>query len=408
MKNTSLYNSHKIEFLSLKAVNEPYEAGIKQAMSEVVDSGWYVLGKNVRQFEKDWAEYCGTRYCVGCGNGLDALRLVLLAWMELGKIAPGDEVIVPANTYIATILAVSDCGLTPVPVEPDPDTMLLSPKNIADAITAKTRVILPVHLYGQRCEIDELVKDKGLLILEDCAQAHGVMVNGSRFMVHGSNNIAHSTQHIAHLTSHTAHLTSHISQSWSFYPTKNLGALGDAGAVTTDDAALAEMVRKIANYGSATRYVNDVKGVNSRMDELQAAILSIKLKDLDRCNERRREIAHRYNTEICNPLIVLPKVKTESVYHLYTVRCEQRDELQQYMAQRGIETQVHYPTPPHKQGAYKEWAELSFPISEKIAQTILSIPCNPALTNEEVDRIIEALNTFILNPYLLEHEPNGE
>lgn len=395
MKNTSLYNSHKIEFLSLKAVNEPYEAEIKQAMSEVVDSGWYVLGKNVRQFEKDWAEYCGTRYCVGCGNGLDALRLVLMAWMELGKIAPGDEVIVPANTYIATILAVSDCGLTPVPVEPDPETMLLSPENIADAITARTRVILPVHLYGQRCEIDELVKDrelgidalirdKGLLILEDCAQAHGVTVQESCFMDHGPNNIAHHTPHIA--------------QSWSFYPTKNLGALGDAGAVTTDDAELAEMVRKIANYGSASRYVNDVKGVNSRMDELQAAILSIKLKDLDRCNERRREIAHRYNTEICNPLIVLPKVKTESVYHLYTVRCEQRDELQQYLAQRGIETQVHYPTPPHKQGAYKEWAELSFPISEKIAQTILSIPCNPALTNEEVDRIIKALNTFDLHP----------
>lgn len=373
MKNTSLNNLHKIDFLSLKAVNTPYEAEIGQAMSEVVGSGWYILGNNVRQFEKDWADYCGTRYCIGCGNGLDALRLVLLAWMELGKIAPGDEVIVPANTYIATILAVSDCGLTPVPVEPDPETMLISSDKIVKAITAKTRVILPVHLYGQRCEIDEqLIKDKGLLILEDCAQAHG------------THNIAHSTPHIA--------------QSWSFYPTKNLGALGDAGAVTTDDEELAEMVRRIANYGSSSRYVNVVKGVNSRMDELQAAVLSIKLRDLDRCNEHRREIAHRYNTEICNPLIVLPKVKTESVYHLYTVRCEKRDELQKHMAQKGIETQVHYPTPPHKQKAYKEWNHLSLPITEHIAKTILSIPCNPALTNEEIDRIIEALNSFILKP----------
>lgn len=364
MKNTSPLN---IEFLNLKDVNRPYEDDIRQALSQVTDSGWYLYGHNVKRFEQDWAEYCGAKYCVACGNGLDALTLVLKAWQELGRIFIGDEVIVPANTYIATILAVSECGLIPVLVEPDPETYLISANSILNAITERTRAILPVHLYGQMCDMEQIcsiAKEKNLLVLEDCAQAHGnCRLNGTC--------------------------------AWSFYPSKNLGALGDAGAVTSDDEELASAVRKIANYGSGQRYVNDYKGINSRMDEFQAAILSIKLKDLDRCNAKRKVIAERYNNEIRNPHIVLPRIKTESVYHLYTIRCERREELLTYLREHGIATQIHYPIPPHKQTAYREWNNLSFPITEHIADTILSIPCNQTMTDEEVEYIIEVLTSFI-------------
>ncbi len=370
-----------IPYLDLHTINAPYEADIRQALLDVVDSGWYLFGQQVSAFEREWADYNGARYCVACANGLDALRLVLRAWIEMGHLKRGDGVIVPANTYIASILAVSDNGLVPIPVEPDPETYLISPSAIAQLLEApgsspaypvakdvRIRAILPVHLYGQRCEmeaIDALAERHQLLVLQDCAQSHGVKTKGTC--------------------------------AWSFYPGKNLGALGDAGAVTTDDEELATVIRQLAFYGSERKYVHRYKGLNSRMDELQAAVLRIKLRDLDRANARRIEIAGRFAREVGNPSLVLPKAKADHVYHVYhvyPVLCAHRDDLQRYLLQQGIQTQIHYPLAPHQQKAYSEWQALHFPITERIAAQELSIPCNQSMTDEEVSQVIAALNDW--------------
>ncbi len=357
-----------IPYLDLHSINAPYAEQIKSAMQRVVDSGWYLFGGEVAAFEREWATYCGAQHCTACANGLDALRLVLRAWIEMGLLHRGDEVIVPANTYIASILAVSDSGLVPVPVEPDPDTYLMSAANVASAITPRTRVLLPVHLYGQLCDMDALMsiaRSNDLLVLEDCAQCHGV---------------APSYRGDA--------------QAWSFYPGKNLGAMGDAGAVTTSDAGLAEVVRQLGYYGSVRKYVHRYKGLNSRMDELQAAVLREKMPDLDRCNHRRQAIAARYNAEICNPAVRVPLANAPHVWHVYPLLCGRRDELQKYLLDNGVQTQIHYPIPPHRQEAYAEWRSMSMPITESIAALELSLPCHPASSDADVSQIIDIINHF--------------
>lgn len=360
-----------IPYLDLHTLNAPYEADIKQALLDVVDSGWYLFGKQVSSFEQEWADYNGTPYCVACANGLDALRLVLRAWIEMDLLHEGDGVIVPANTYIASILAVSDNGLIPIPVEPDPETYLIDPKNIEKelahpSIDAPIRALLPVHLYGQQCDmaaINDIALRHGLLVLQDAAQSHGIPVSGTC--------------------------------AWSFYPGKNLGALGDAGAVTSTDFSLVEVIRQLAFYGSERKYVHKYKGQNSRMDEFQAAVLRIKMRDLDATNQRRRDIAARYDAEIQNPDIMLPVSHTiHHVYHIYPVLCNHRDALQQYLQEQAILTQVHYPIPPHRQQAYREWSKLSFPITEHIANTELSLPCNQNMSDAEVSQVIAALNDW--------------
>lgn len=360
-----------IPYLDLKKLNAPYEADIKQVLQKVVDSGWYLRGDQVAAFEQEWSDFNHSPYCVTCANGLDSLRLILRAWMEMGVLHPGDGVIVPAVTFIASFLAVSDNGLIPVPVEVDSDTFLISPKSIENAIedqcsTIPIRAIMPVHLYGQQCDmnaINAIALRHGLLVLQDCAQCHGIAVSGTC--------------------------------AWSFYPGKNLGALGDAGAVTSDDFALIEVIRQLAFYGSERKYVHKYKGLNSRMDEFQAAVLRIKLRDLDAINLRRQQIALRYYTEIQNQSITLPKSYTvHHVYHVFPILCEQRDKLQQYLQEQGIQTQIHYPISPHQQQAYIEWNNHSFPIAERIARCELSLPCNQTMTDEEVSQVINALNHY--------------
>ena len=364
-----------MDYLNLHAINAPYEAEIKNALLQVVDSGWYLFGCQVTLFEQEWAHYCGytldegqSHSCVACASGLDALRLVLRAWMEMGLLQKGDEVVVPANTYIASILAVSDNGLVPVPVEPDPQTYLISPDAIEAAVTPRTRAILPVHLYGQLCDMDRIMSIAGkhsLLVLEDCAQGHGV----------AGNYLGDA-------------------QAWSFYPGKNLGALGDAGAVTSSNPQLIQTIRQLAFYGSSKKYVHRFKGLNSRMDELQAAVLRIKLQDLDNCNRKRMEIAARYAAEVHNPKLQLPVALRPHVFHIYPVLTENREALRQHLDACSIATQVHYPIPPHRQEAYQEWASLHFPITEHIAAHELSIPCHQAMTDADVQLVIDSLNSF--------------
>ena len=373
-----------IKYLDLKRINDLYDAEIRQAVSGVLDSGWYLKGESTRRFEQHYANYIGTRYCIACGNGLDALTLIFRAYMEMGVMQPGDEVIVPANTYIASILAITECGLKPVLVEPSPDTLQIDDTQIEQAITPRTRAIMIVHLYG-RCAytslIGDICKHHHLKLIEDNAQAHGCTF-GSR-----------KTGALGDAAGH------------SFYPGKNLGALGDAGAVTTDDDELAEIVRALGNYGSHQKYVHDYLGRNSRIDELQAAILDVKLRHLDEANLRRKEIAARYEREVSNPLVRLRLVDYEitarcsrdSVYHIFPVFCSRRDELQQYLADNGVETQIHYPIPPHKQQCYREWNALSLPVTEQIHAEELSIPCHQAMTDEDVDVVIRVLNRFANN-----------
>lgn len=361
-----------IPYLDLHKLNAPYEADIKQALLDVVDSGWYLFGQQVTAFEQEWAHYVDAQHCVACANGLDALRLVLRAWIEMGLLHRGDGVIVPANTYIASILAVSDNDLVPVPVEPDPETYLLDPARVKALLESpareelRIRAMLPVHLYGQLCDmvsLNALAMRYGLQVLQDCAQSHGVPVSGNC--------------------------------AWSFYPGKNLGALGDAGAVTSDDSALTEVIRQLAFYGSERKYVHRFKGLNSRMDELQAAVLRIKLRDLDAVNQHRQLIAQRYADGIHHPSITVPVSHTiHHVWHIYPLLCEHRDELQAYLRDCGIQTQVHYPIAPHQQQAYGEWHELHFPITERIAAQELSLPCNQTMTDDEVSAIISAVNAF--------------
>lgn len=380
-----------VKYLDLKRINEPYE----HAADEVLQSGWYLRGEATRRFEEHYAAYIGTKHCVACANGLDALTLILRAYKELGRLCDGDEVIVPANTYIASILAVTENRLTPVLVEPDITTLQIDDRLIEQAITHRTRAIMIVHLYG-RCAytdtIGELCTKHGLLLIEDNAQAHGCRATAATTIPIASA-AGRRTGALGHAAAH------------SFYPTKNLGAFGDAGAVTTDDDTLADLIRALGNYGSARHYVFDHLGRNSRIDELQAAILDAKLRDLDAANQRRKEIAAIYINKVNNPTVTIPvasdhadaRLQRDSVWHIFPILCACRDELRQYLLDNGIETEIHYPIPPHKQRCYPEWHHLSFPITERIHAQELSIPCNPAVTDEEACHIADLLNSFKLS-----------
>lgn len=364
-----------VKFLDLGKVNGLHASEINAAVAQTLASGWYLQGEQTRAFEKEYSQYIGSTHAVACANGLDALTLILRAYMELGVMKPGDEVIVPANTYIASILAISENGLVPVLVEPDPLTCQIDPSRIEEAVTQRTRAIMIVHLYGINAfspEIGEICRRHGFKLIEDNAQAHGC-----RFGTRRTGSLGDAAGH-------------------SFYPGKNLGALGDAGAVTTDDARLADMVRTLGNYGSHKKYIFDHKGRNSRIDEIQAAVLRVKLRHLDADNRRRVEIADTYHGAIHNPEIrLLPKrPEGENVYHIFTIFSDRRDELQQHLAGHGIQTLIHYPVAPHRQECYPELSHLHLPVTEKIHATELSIPISPAMSNEEVERVVEAINSF--------------
>ena len=371
-----------MKYLDLQAINKPYG----HAADEVLQSGWYLRGEATRRFEEHYAEYIGTNHCIGCGNGLDALTLIFRAYKELGVLRDGDEVIVPANTYIASILSITENRLIPVLVEPDINTLQIDDTLIERAITERTRAIMIVHLYG-RCAYTDRIADicqrYHLKLIEDNAQAHGCVCDA----VHPHRLATTESRHTrtGALGSAAAH---------SFYPTKNLGAFGDAGAVTTDDDELATVIRALGNYGSSRHYVFDYIGRNSRMDEVQAAILDAKLRDLDAMNARRKEIAAIYINKVKHSDIIIPQCDRDSVWHIFPVLCKHRDELRNYLLDHGIETEIHYPIPPHKQQCYQEWNALELPVTEKIHQQELSIPCHPAMTNEEASRVADLLNQF--------------
>ncbi len=364
-----------IKFLDLKGITDLYADEIKQAVDSVIDSGWYLQGNANKQFEADYANYIGTNHCVGVANGLDALIWIYRAYIEMGVMQPGDEVLVPANTYIASILAITENGLKPVLVEPNIETLEMDDRLIEQAITPRTKSILIVHLYG-RCayteKIGELCRKYNLKLVEDNAQAHGCRYRGKR-----TGSIGDAAGH-------------------SFYPGKNLGALGDGGAVTTNDSELADCIRALANYGSQRKYVFRYKGRNSRLDEIQAAVLSVKLRHLDADNRRRQQIARYYYEHINNPLITMPTRLSDenNVYHIFPVLCPERDRLQQYLTENGIQTLIHYPIPPHKQECYKEWNTMNLPVTEQIHQQELSIPISQVLTDQEVKEVVGILNTF--------------
>ena len=364
-----------IKYLPLGEINARYNAELREAIGRVMDSGWYLRGEATRQIEAHYAEYIGTKHCIGCGNGLDALMLILRAYMEMGVMAVGDEVIVPANTYIASILAISECGLTPVLVEPDINTFQIDVSKIETAITERTKAVMIVHLYGICAftdRIGEICKKHGLKLIEDNAQAQGCTFGNRR-----TGSLGDAAGH-------------------SFYPGKNLGALGDAGAVTTDDLELAKIVRAIGNYGSHQKYVHDYQGRNSRIDEFQAAMLDVKLRYLDEENDRRKDIARIYINKVENPLLRLPVSigEADSVWHIFPVLCGRRDDLQRFLTVNGVETQIHYPVPPHKQHCYSDWNSLQFPITELIHKQELSIPCHQAMTMNEAEYIVTLLNNF--------------
>lgn len=358
-----------IPFLDLKAPYEELKQEIDAAVARVISSGWFIGGPEVDRFEAEFATYCGAAHAVGLANGLDALHLALRA-MDVG---PGDEVIVPSNTYIATWLAVTQCGATPVPVEPDPRTFNIDPDRIDAAVTARTKVILPVHLYGQPADMDPIVAiaaKHGLKVLEDGAQSHGARYKGRRIGAHGD------------------------AVAWSFYPGKNLGAMGDAGAVTTNDPLIADRLRVLRNYGSRVKYVNEVQGYNSRLDPLQAAILSVKLPYLDEWNQRRAVVAARYSEALVDTGLVQPVVPTwaDPAWHLYVVQSEDRDALQKTLGEAGVGTLIHYPIPPHRQAAYAGLGlgEGAFPVSEAIHRRVLSLPMSPHMSADQVDGVIAA------------------
>ena len=377
-----------IKFLDLLKINERFREEMDAALKRVLDSGWYLLGQEVESFEREFAAYCGVKHCIGVANGLDALNLIIKGY----GFGPGDEIIVPANTYIASILAISENGCTPVLVEPDWKKRLIDVDQIAAAITPRTKAIMVVHLYGRAVDMTkvwELAKTHSLKVIEDSAQAHGAMFDGRR-----CGNLGDAS-------------------GFSFYPGKNLGCLGDGGAVTTNDNELAAKIRAIRNYGSDRKYHHIYKGVNSRLDEMQAALLRVKLPRLDADNRRRAEIAARYCREITNPLVELPDNPTPQrstfnlqpstfnlqlplahVWHVFAITCPERDRLQRYLEDNGIQTNIHYPTPPHKQGAYKELANLSLPVSERMHREILSLPISPVLTDDEITTIIKTVNAF--------------
>lgn len=364
-----------IKFLDLQQVTAKYSDEIHEAVSRVIDSGWYLQGEMNATFEKHYSEYIGTKYTVGVANGLDALIWILRGYLELGVMKPGDEVIVPANTYIATILAITENGLKPVLVEPDINTYEIDESLIEEAITPKTKAMMIVHLYGNCAyteKIGKLCAKYNLKLLEDNAQAHGCLYNGRR-----TGSLGDAAAH-------------------SFYPGKNLGALGDAGAVTTNDKDLAETIRALANYGSSKKYVFKYIGRNSRLDEIQAAVLDIKLKHLDEDNALRKKVAKYYIENIKHPDIILPKVENwdRHVFHIFPIRCNRRDELQNYLSANGIQTIIHYPIPPHKQECYKEWNDLSFPITEQIHNEELSLPMSPVMTIREIEEVVSRINEF--------------
>jgi dTDP-4-amino-4,6-dideoxygalactose transaminase len=370
-KNTLSTRTNHIPFLDLKLINLEYEESINEVLAKKVSSGWYILGEEVKTFEKSFAHYCETKHCIGVANGLDALVLLLKA----SDFPKGSEILVPSNTYIATILGISLAGLTPVLVEPDINTYLIDPEKIEEKITSNTKAILVVHLYGKCCEmepINEIAQKNNLKVFEDAAQSHGAIYQNKK-----AGNLSDGA-------------------GFSFYPTKNLGAMGDAGAITTNDDNLASRIRALRNYGSGEKYIFDAQGINSRLDEIQAAILSVKLPHLDSENIIRRSIAKRYLTEIHNPVINLPFSGTvdKDAWHLFVVRTRDRNKFREYLIQNKIGTDIHYPVAPHKQLAYKEWNNDSYPISEKIHQEILSLPLNTTLTEEEVSYIIEKINQY--------------
>ncbi|MBA4695975.1 MAG: DegT/DnrJ/EryC1/StrS family aminotransferase [Legionella sp.] len=366
----------KVPFVDLKAINQRDYDEINKGIRNVIESGWYILGNSCGQFESNFSNYCGSKHCIGVGNGLDALILILRAYKELGILADNDEVIVPANTYIASILSICANNLKPILIDANIESYLIDLDHIESAITKKTKALMVVHLYGQITpmqKIWELAKKYGLKIIEDSAQAHGACYQHIR-----AGNLADAS-------------------GFSFYPGKNLGALGDGGAVTTSDDALAEKIRCLANYGSKIKYNNAVKGINSRLDEIQAAILNVKLARLDDDNQKRRHIAQMYRTKIGNPSLILPNVALEEnthVWHLFVVRVEQRDRFQQYLRSYSIDTLIHYPIPPHKQAAYKSLNAMSFPITEKIHREVISLPISPVQTQEQTEYIIEIINQY--------------
>lgn len=366
-----------------------------EAMRQVVDSGWFLQGEQTRAFESAYTSFIGTRHCIGVGNGLDALTLIYRAYIEMGWMQPGDEVLVPANTFIASILAITENRLRPVLVEPNKDTLEIDEELLEQHVTPRTRSLMLVHLYG-RCAWTECIaafcRNHNLLLVEDNAQAHGCKVTkyqSDKVTKYQSDKV--TKYQSDKVTGSLGHAAGH-----SFYPGKNLGSMGDCGAVTTDDDELAAVIRALGNYGSSEKYVSDYKGRNSRIDELQAAFLQVKLKYLNSDNARRQQIGRRYEQEISNPLIWLPRPMSdgENVYHLFPVFLAERDALQQYLMEHGVETLVHYPVPPHRQKCYSEWNNLSLPVTEQLSREELSLPMSPVLTDEEVSEVIRLVNEF--------------
>lgn len=360
-----------IKFLDLKKINNRYREEIDSRIKDILDKGWYLQGEENENFTKNFANFCGTKFALGVANGLDALNLIIKAY----GFGNGDEIIVPANTYIATILAISENGCIPILVEPDIKTYNINLDSIEEKITSKTKAIMVVHLYGQAVQMGKIwkiAKKYNLKIIEDSAQAHGAIYQENR-----TGNLGDAS-------------------GFSFYPGKNLGCMGDGGAVTTNDEELFNKIKAIANYGSDRKYHHIYKGVNSRLDEIQAAVLDIKLKHLDSDNNKRREISKYYRENIKNSKIILPETYDEKshVWHIFAVRTHNRDEFQKYLTEKGIQTIIHYPTPPHKQGAYKEWNNLSFPITEEIHNTILSLPISPVMTDSEIEKVVEVVNEY--------------
>ena len=364
-----------IDFLNLKVVNMPYENEIKAAINRVIHSGWYLMGNETLNFEKEFAKYCGVRHCIGVGNGLDALKLIFKAYIEMGSINEGDEVIVPANTFIASALAISDTKLVPVFVEPDALTYNIDITKIESKITQKTKAILLVHLYGQNGYVEEyreICQKHNLKLIEDSAQAHGAYYLNKRVGSIGDVS------------------------GFSFYPGKNLGAMGDAGCITTNNEKMADLLRSLCNYGTIGKYNHHYTGVNSRLDEIQAAILRVKLKYLDNDNDKRRKIANYYLKNIKNEKIILPKCVSQNghVWHLFVIRTKKRDLLQKYLFDNGIQTSIHYPIPLHKQNAYKEYSFLKLSIAEKIQNEVLSLPINPTMSFDDVENVVKVINRF--------------
>lgn len=369
-----------IPFLDLKAINAQYRDELVEAATRVIDSGWYIQGQEVSAFENEFANYCGTKHCVGVANGLDALTLTLRAWKEQGRLKEGDEVIVPANTYIASILAITENRLVPVLVEPDEASYNLCPKNAEAAITPRTRAMLPVHLYGQLADMPALMdiaERHKLLVLEDAAQAHGASLNGRKAGNWGN------------------------AAGFSFYPGKNLGALGDAGAITTNDDEQATILRALGNYGSNKKYENRYQGVNSRLDEIQAAMLRVKLRHLESEIAARRQVANDYINGIKNDALVLPMMpnaspltNTRHVWHLFIIRCQPREALQKHLADHGVQTLIHYPIPPHQQQAYKQWPKKCLRLTEYMHEQVLSLPMGPTLNDWQCRKVVDACNSF--------------